>query len=378
MEKQATKFYTGQGDKGLTALTPASQVSKADERVAAVGAVEEIVSALGLVKTATACPVFRGKLERIQKTLRTLSLGLRDPRSGKYVFSAEELSFLESDMDTMLASVPAAALTETLPGGNPQSAHLDVAHTTARRAEREVIAMDRRYAVPPVCKQYLNRLSDYLLVAARYSDHLFEKAEAEGKTPAPVAPASPVAVTPAAREAALRPDSVSVGASAPAPSVGAQGTNTEALVAEVLVAEVLARLGGAPVLDLARAKTIIETVEARAKELGKAAVIAVCNAEGNPIAVQVMDGAFLVSYEVAVKKAYTAVAVKMSTMELSALCQPGGTFYGLQAMDKVVTFGGGVPLYRGGAIVGGLGVSGGTGEEDHELALFGAAVFQTL
>ena len=127
-----------------------------------------------------------------------------------------------------------------------------------------------------------------------------------------------------------------------------------------------------------KAKKIIAAVEERAREQGKRAVVAVCNPEGNPIAVHVMDGAFLVSYEVAVKKAYTSVAVKMSTMELSALCQPGGTFYGLQALDKVITFGGGIPLYHDGIIVGGLGVSGGTGEEDHDLALYGAAVFQTL
>lgn len=353
MDKKETKFYTGQGDKGMTALTAAAQISKADERVAAVGAVEEIVSALGLVKVATACPIFRGKVERIQRTLRTLALGLRDPRGGKYVFSAEEIAFLESDMDGMLAAVSPSALTEALPGGNPQSAQLDVAHTTTRRAEREVVAMDRRYAVPPIFKQYLNRLADYLLAAARYSDHLHESEAAE------TAAAAPAAQT-----------------VAPAPAMGnpAVGTsNTEALVAEVL-----ARLGGPKALDLNRAKQIIEAVETRAKELGKRAVIAVCNAEGNPLAVHVMDGAFLVSYEVAVKKAYTAVAVKMSTMELSALCQPGGTFYGLQALDKVITFGGGVPLYADGVMIGGLGVSGGTGEEDHELALFGAAVLATL
>ena len=352
MEKRDTKFYTGQGDKGLTALTPASQVSKADERVAAVGAVEEIVSALGVVKTATSCPIFRGKVERIQKTLRTLALGLRDPRSGKYVFSAEEMSFLESDMDTMLAAIPADALTDALPGGNPQSAYLDVAHTTTRRAERELVAMDRRYAAPAAFKQYLNRLADYLLVAARYSDHLQAKAEAE----------KPAAPTPAPQPAV-----------APQTSVSATANSTDALVAEIL-----ARLGGPKVLDLDRAKRLIEAVESRAKEQGKRAVIAVCNPEGNPVAVHVMDGAFLVSYEVAVKKAYTAVAVKMSTMELSALCQPGGTFYGLQALDKVITFGGGIPLYFDGIIVGGLGVSGGTGEEDHDLALYGAAVFSTL
>ena len=348
MDKKQAKFYTGQGDKGLTALTPASQVSKADERIAAVGSVEEIVSALGTVKAATPCPIFRGKLERIQKTLRTLSRGLRDPRSGKFVFSAEEIAFLESDMDEMLTHVFPESFGEALPGGNKQSSFLDVAHTTTRRAERDVIAMDRRYAVPPTFKQYLNRLSDYLLVAARYSDYLHEKAEAE----APAAPASA------------------------SPVLAASPVN--ATTADVVVAEVLARLGGPKVMDLEKAKAIIAAVEARAKEQGKHAVIAVCNAEGNPIAVHVMDGAFLVSYEVAVKKAYTSVAVKMSTMELSALCQPGGTFYGLQALERVITFGGGIPLYCDGVIVGGLGVSGGTGEEDHDLALYGAAVFQTL
>ena len=352
MEKKEAKFYTGQGDKGLTSLTPGSQVSKADERVGAVGAVEEIVSALGTVKTVTECPIFRGKLERIQRTLRTLSQGLRDPRSGKYTFSAEEIDFLESDMDKMLEHVTPEAIANALPGGNPQSAALDVAHTTARRAERDTVAMDRRYAVPPTFKQYLNRLSDYLLVAARYSDYLHDKEETE-KATAPAAPA-PTAMPVAS-------------ASAPAPTA-----------ADALVAEVLARLGGPKVLDLEKAKKLIAAVEARAKEQGKHAVVAVCNAEGNPIAVHVMDGAFLVSYEVAVKKAYTSVAVKMSTMELSALCQPGGTFYGLQALDKVITFGGGIPLYSDGVIVGGLGVSGGTGEEDHDLALHGAAVFQTL
>ncbi len=347
MEKKEAKFYTGQGDKGLTSLTPGSQVSKADERVGAVGAVEEIVSALGTVKTVTECPIFRGKLERIQRTLRTLSQGLRDPRSGKYTFSAEEIDFLESDMDKMLEHVTPEAIANALSGGNPQSAALDVAHTTTRRAERDTVAMDRRYAVPQTFKQYLNRLSDYLLVAARYSDYLSDKAEAK----------KPAVTTPAPL-------------SAPAPAVAG---STEALVAEVL-----ARLGGSKVVDLEKAKKLIAAVEERAKEQGKHAVIAVCNPEGNPIAVHVMDGAFLVSYEVAVKKAYTAVAVKMSTMELSALCQPGGTFYGLQALDKVITFGGGIPLYSDGAIVGGLGVSGGTGEEDHDLALYGAAVFQTL
>ncbi len=112
-------------------------------------------------------------------------------------------------------------------------------------------------------------------------------------------------------------------------------------------------------------------MERKALSEGKQAVIAVANAQGNPVAVHVMDGAFLVSYEVAVRKAYTAVAVKMPTAELARLVQPGGTFYGLQNLDRIVTFGGGVPLYENGVLIGGLGVSGGTSEEDHALAVWG-------
>lgn len=134
------------------------------------------------------------------------------------------------------------------------------------------------------------------------------------------------------------------------------------------------------ILNLHLAKQLMEIIEKRAEALGMKAVIALCNAHGNPIAVHCMDDAFLVSYDVATKKAYTSVAVKMSTMELSKIAQPGGTFYGVDKLDggKIVIFGGGIPLKAGGEIVGGLGISGGTGEEDHDLAVFGEAAFQEL
>ena len=101
-------------------------------------------------------------------------------------------------------------------------------------------------------------------------------------------------------------------------------------------------------------KKLTGKIEQEALRRGKKAVIAVCGPEGNPIAVHVMDGAFLVSFDVALKKAYTSVAVKMSTMELSKLAQPGGTFYGVDKMDggKIVIFGGGVPLKSGDTIIG--------------------------
>lgn len=134
-----------------------------------------------------------------------------------------------------------------------------------------------------------------------------------------------------------------------------------------IVNKVLDNINSAPSLSLNKAVKLMSAVEDRARAMGKNIAVAVVNPEGNTVAVHVMDGAYLVSCDVAVKKAYTAVAVKMPTIELQKLCQPGETFYGLQANDKLVIFGGGVPLLHGDKIIGGLGISGGTGEEDHAL-----------
>ncbi len=144
---------------------------------------------------------------------------------------------------------------------------------------------------------------------------------------------------------------------------------------EQIVKNVISRIRGS--IDLDTAKELMDKVEKYAKEKGMSCVVAVCDAHGNPVAVHVMDDAFLVSYQVASQKAYTAVAVKMSTKELNALVQPGGTFYGLESLKdgRIVAFGGGVPLKIGGVIVGGLGVSGGTGEEDDEIARYGLQAF---
>ena len=147
-----------------------------------------------------------------------------------------------------------------------------------------------------------------------------------------------------------------------------------------MIQEVLKRMGIQGRITLDSAKRLIEKIEQEALRRNKPSVIAICSPDGNPVAVHVMDGSFLVSFEVALKKAYTSVAVKMSTMELSALAQPGGTFYGVDKMDggKIVIFGGGVPLKSGDTIIGGLGISGGTGEEDHSLAEYGLSVLPEI
>ncbi|MEI3193950.1 MAG: heme-binding protein [Lachnospiraceae bacterium] len=95
-----------------------------------------------------------------------------------------------------------------------------------------------------------------------------------------------------------------------------------------MIEEILRRVNDNRKIHLEAAKKLTEKIEEEARRRGKQAVIAVCGPEGNPICVHVMDGAFLVSFDVAMKKAYTSVAVKMSTKELSVLAQPGDTFTG--------------------------------------------------
>ncbi len=130
-------------------------------------------------------------------------------------------------------------------------------------------------------------------------------------------------------------------------------------------------------ITLECAKQLMELVERRSEEMNLKSVIAVCGADGNMIAVHRMEGAYLASFDVAMKKAYTAAAVQMTTKKLGELAQPGGMFYGVDKADqgRLIVFGGGVPLYAGQRMVGALGVSGGTSQQDHELAEFGQKMF---
>lgn len=131
-------------------------------------------------------------------------------------------------------------------------------------------------------------------------------------------------------------------------------------------------------LSLEKARKIIRAGEKKAKEMNLSAVFAVVNSEGNLIIEERMDNAILVSVEVAYKKAYTVAALKLNTQDLTALVQPGAMFYGLQSDPKYIVFGGGMLLKVDGKIVGAIGVSGGSAQEDIEIAKACVEAFETI
>ena len=128
------------------------------------------------------------------------------------------------------------------------------------------------------------------------------------------------------------------------------------------------------------AERLMKKVEEEAKGMGMKVVTAVADAHGNPVAVRCMDDAFAGSFDVALNKAYTSVAFRMSTEELGRLSQPGAPLYGIQHTNqgRIVIFGGGVPLKLGESMIGAFGVSGGSAEQDTYLAHFAEDTFRKM
>jgi uncharacterized protein GlcG (DUF336 family) len=126
-------------------------------------------------------------------------------------------------------------------------------------------------------------------------------------------------------------------------------------------------------LTLNTAKEIITKAEKKAEEIKIAAVITVVDEGGNLVATHRMDDSMLISISASFNKAYTAIALKMSTEKLYDLVLPGKPFYGLDSIEsgKICVFGGGIPIEQNGRYIGAIGVSGGTIEQDILIAEYG-------
>ena len=164
MGKRLTKIYTRTGDDGTTGLGDGTRLDKDSLRIAAIGTVDELNSAIGRV-LANDCPIaVRTCLEDVQHDLFELGAELCLP--GVTKIEDTHLKRLEDQLDAFNKELP--GLKEfILPGGAPSAADAHLARTICRRAERTVVALSRKEKAGDGARRYLNRLSDLLFVLAR-------------------------------------------------------------------------------------------------------------------------------------------------------------------------------------------------------------------
>lgn len=318
-------LYTKKGDGGRTSTMTRLNIPKSSPIFDLLGTLDEFTSALGVAKLKAPDSV-GNIIEELQHSI--ISLCGEIAGSSKFA-SPDKIAQLEKAIDSVMETVPEFS-GFILPGTSEAGAALDVARTIARRAERKAVALSQTGGVSRDILIWLNRLSDLVYALARLCDQ--------------------TAPQPDEKRTAAAPSSVLP----PLPS----GLNESGFC----------ELAG----------TLCKAVRQYARSQGVRVVAAVCDAGGNLVALQREDDAYIASIDIAANKAFTSVSLKMTTEQVGKLSQPGGPLYGIQHTNqgKIVIFGGGVPLVRDGKIVGGLGVSGGSAEQDTAFADYGAKVFE--
>lgn len=320
-------IYTRTGDAGTTALFTGQRVSKTHPRVEAYGTLDELNAALSLCICAAKSPQHRQLLENIQLQLFWFSAELasesEQPNPEQRYISSEEIAALETAIDTAMGRVPPLH-SFILPGRSEAASRLHFARTLARRAERRLVELSADIDVRHVLIRYINRLSDCLYALARAEDH------------------------------------------------DAHQNDIIQKVAERYLSAIRTSAIKEPAMSLSfqELHQLTRAAVTRAEELQVPVVISIVDANGTQTVTWRMPDALLVSSELAPKKAWTAVAMKTATHELTSAVQPGAALYGLEShmQGKVVTFGGGFALWREGLLLGGLGISGGSVEQDMDIA----------
>ncbi|WP_321973992.1 cob(I)yrinic acid a,c-diamide adenosyltransferase [Paratractidigestivibacter sp.] len=335
-------LYTKTGDKGTTALVGGSRVAKSDLKVECYGTVDEAISALGFARTQTSSEFVGEMIHKVETRLFAVGAELAADEKGlkklmglKPTGSEDELSFVpvtEKDIAYLegvvdkITSLVGKQHEFVVPGVNASSGALHVARTIVRKAERRVVELSSTEEVRPVVQKYLNRLSDLVFALARYEEEMPAREELCDR------------VIAAVKE-----------------TLGMSDSNKQ--------------------FNLETLQGMALRAQEKARELGVPCVFAAVDDGGNLVLFQRMEGSLLISMDVAQGKAFTAMSMKMPTDEVGKLCQPGQPFYGLENSKpgKFVLFGGGFPFVVDGKVVGGIGVSGGTAEQDMEIARYAMA-----
>lgn len=352
------EIYTRTGDKGTTGLFGGSRVSKQDPSVEAYGTLDEANAAIGEAKARTDDDQTRAVLAHIQQRLFVAAAELASDDRGRAILDnlvdAADVADLEALIDRSMA-VTGPQRNFVVPGRDLVSAALHRARTVVRRAERRMITAAKDRPIRPELITYVNRLSDALYALARLAEHRYDLARIEGVVRAAVEkyykPADPVSPTRVAWSPTL--------GFAPAPlnDVAAGG----ALKGFAL-----------PHFDLHVLQTMAQAAESRAAQMGLSIVFAGVDAGGHLMLLHRMENSLLGSLDLAPNKAFTAAAFKQPTADLSKACLPGAELYGIQNSNqgRVVVFGGGLPVFVDGELRGGIGVSGGTVDEDVTIVSF--------
>lgn len=166
------KIYTKKGDSGDTSLFGGQRVSKSTERIEAYGNVDELNSFVGLVASYEISKKGADYLQKVQELLFTLGADLATPLSSKTRIDRigeNDIQFLEKAIDEMEKDLEPLK-NFILPGGSQPGATLHVARTVCRRAERAAVACQEVDEISDNCIKFLNRLSDFLFVIARYEN----------------------------------------------------------------------------------------------------------------------------------------------------------------------------------------------------------------
>lgn len=331
-------IYTRGGDTGQTSLLGGSRVPKDTLRIEVYGTVDEATSTMGLARAMTQhtdlCKEIigiQGELIGLMAELATAPEAAAQPLKIRTApIHPAQVERLERAIDKYEAErIPSHHFVR--PGGSVASAALDMARTFVRRAERRLVTLSRDEEINPHLIKYLNRLSDLLYVMARIDEQR-------------------------AVEQVVISTLKSAGLSAN-PAGSSRGDETVSL-------------------NLADCDRMIEAGMRRAREIGVPMVLAVVDAGGNLVETRRMDEALIVSITLAPHKAYTAVSVRMTTQQLAQFAQPAAPLYGIAAnIPNLTLVGGGIPLCTAAGVVGAVGVSGGSVEQDIEVAEAMAAAF---
>jgi len=178
----STRIYTKTGDKGKTSLIGGTKVAKSDLRIESYGTVDELNSFIGLVSDYLSNDSIKSTLKEIQDRLFTIGSSLAcDPEKEPLMkvpdLKEEDVKLLENEIDTMNEELPVMK-NFILPGGHVAVSSAHIARCVCRRAERLCVRIQENDGfVDPLVIKYLNRLSDYLFVLARYIGYLLQVPE---------------------------------------------------------------------------------------------------------------------------------------------------------------------------------------------------------